>query len=318
VRSPFTFALSILAFARWPLRTKPPITPKFQPFNRANVYIFGELTVEFRKIKSPAPRQRQLIHGERFHLNGKNLIFAYMGGQDDLLAKLRETLEQQGIDSFHILEDLVPVEVQMEYFRYFERLRRENEPFMRDEEVSLLFSPDASVERKKRSLTLLASIPDVSAYRSIETYHSSPLEPELAHWSSMALVSSRIILSSYLSGQQQVYISSGLGGHGKKLRFFAVLTTTERQPFTDLQREIVNREFTFQLEQADVVIEKFETKENYFTIQMLFAFDKDAKSILDAAVNECNQYGNFLDTKYLFTNVKVLNDREIESLLAKR
>lgn len=241
-----------------------------------------------------------------------------MGGQDDLLAKLRETLEQQGIDSFHILEDLVPVEVQMEYFRYFERLRRENEPFMRDEEVSLLFSPDATIERKKRSLTLLASIPDVSAYRSIETYHSSPLEPELTHWSSMALVSSRIILSSYLSGQQQVYISSGLGGHGKKLRFFAVFTTTERQPFTDLQREIVTREFSFQLEQADVVIEKFETKENYFTIQLLFTFDKDAKSILDAAVHECNQYGNFLDTKYLFTNVKVLNDREIESLLAKR
>jgi hypothetical protein len=67
-----------------------------------------------------------------------------------------------------------------------------------------------------------------------------------------------------------------------------------------------------------VVIEKFVTKENYFTIQLLFTFDKDAKSILDAAVHECNQYGNFLDTKYLFTNVKVLNDREIESLLAKR
>ena len=223
-------------------------------------------------------------------MNGKNLIFAYMGGQDDLLAKLRETLEQQGIDSFHILEDLVPVEVQMEYFRYFERLRRENEPFMRDEEVSCS-SPRCERGAQKRSLTLLASIPDVSAYRSIETYHSSPLEPELAHWSSMALVSSRIILSSYLSGQQQVYISSGLGGHGKKLRFFAVLTTTERQPFTDLQREIVNREFTFQLEQADVVIEKFETKENYFTIQMLFAFDKDAKSILDAAVNDATSTG---------------------------
>ena len=241
-----------------------------------------------------------------------------MNGHDDLLAKLRQTLEEQGIDSFHILEDLVPIEEQMEYFRYFERLRGENNPFVRDEEVAVLFSPDAPVSRKKRSLILLASIPDVGAYRSIETYHSSPLEPELTHWSSMALVSSRIVLSSDLSGQQQVYISSGLGGQDKKLRFFSLFTTADRQPFTDLQKEIVEREFRFQLEKADVIIEKLEIKANYFTIQMLFDFDKDAKTCLDAAVQECNQYGNFLDTKFLFTNVKVLSENEINNLLERK
>lgn len=241
-----------------------------------------------------------------------------MNGHDDLLAKLRQTLEEQGIDSFHILEDLVPIEEQMEYFRYFERLRGENNPFVRDEDVAVLFSPDAPVSRKKRSLILLASIPDVGAYRSIETYHSSPLEPELTHWSSMALVSSRIVLSSDLSGQQQVYISSGLGGQDKKLRFFSLFTTADRQPFTDLQKEIVEREFRFQLEKADVIIEKLEIKANYFTIQILFAFDKDAKTCLDAAVQECNQYGNFLDTKFLFTNVKVLSENEINNLLERK
>lgn len=227
-------------------------------------------------------------------------------------------MEEQGIDSFHILEDLVPIEEQMEYFRYFDRIRRENRAFVRDEEVALLFSPEEPVERKKRSLILLASIPDVGAYRSIETYHSSPLEPELSRWASMALVSSRIVLSSDLSGQQQIYISSGLGGQDKKLRFFSLFTTIDRQPLTDLQKEIVTREFTFQLEKADVIIEKFEIKANYFTIQILFAFDSDARSCLDAAVNECNQYGNFLDKKFLFTNVKVLSEAEINNLLEKK
>ena len=241
-----------------------------------------------------------------------------MSKNDDMFAKLRQTLEEQGIDSFHILEDLVPIEEQMEYFRYFERLRSENLPFTRDEEVALLFSPDASVSRKKRSLTLLASIPDVGAYRSIETYHSSPLEPELTHWSSMALVSSRIVLSSDLSGQQQVYISSGLGGQDKKLRFFSLLTTVDRSPLTDLQKEIVEREFTFQLEKSNVIIEKFEIKDNYFTIQMLFSFDTNAKTCLNEAVRECNQYGNFLDSRFLFTNVKVLSEKEIEILLQKK
>ena len=241
-----------------------------------------------------------------------------MSNHNDLLAKLRQTLNEQGIDSFHILEELGPIEEQMEFFRYFDRLKRENSPFVRDEEVSLLFSPDESVERKKRSLTLLASIPDVGAYRSIETYHSSPLEPELEHWSSMALVSSRIVLSSDLSGHQQIYISSGLGGRDKKLRFFALFTSGDRQQFTDLQKEMVEHEFTFQLQKAEVVIEKFEIRENYFTMLMLFPFDKDVKSSLNAAVTECNQYGNFLDTKFLFTNVKVLSEKEIKGLLEKK
>lgn len=238
-----------------------------------------------------------------------------MSGQDDLLARLRQTLREQGIDSFHILEDLVSIEEQMGYFRYFEKLRKENPPFVRDEEVGILFSPDESLERKKRSLTLLASIPDVGAYRSIETYHSSPLEPELLNWSSMALVSSRIVLSSDLSGQQQIYISSGLGGHDRKLRFFALFATKDRAKFTDLQREIIDREFRFQLQKVDVEIESFDIKENYFTILMLFAFDSDIKSKLSAAVDECNQYGDFLDARYLFTNVKVLTEKEIEILL---
>jgi hypothetical protein len=240
-----------------------------------------------------------------------------MSGHDDLLAKLRQTLDEQGIDSFHILEDLVPIEEQMEYFRYFDKLRRENKTFDRDEEVSILFSPIETVARKKRSLTLLASIPDVGAYRSIETYHSKPMDPDLTHWSSMALVSSRIVLSSDLSGQQQIYISSGLGGQDKKLRFFSLFTTSNRQDLTDLQKEIVEREFTFQIKKAEVEIEKFEIKENYFTILILFPFDKDVKSSLNAAVAECNQYGDFLDTKFLFTNVKILSESEIEKLLKK-
>ncbi len=240
-----------------------------------------------------------------------------MSEHDDLLAKLRQTLDEHGIDSFHILEDLVPIEEQMKFFRYFDKLRRDNVTFDRDEEISILFSTEETVARKKKSLTLLASIPDVVAYRSIETYHNNPIETDLTHWSSLALVSSRIILSSDLSGQQQIYISSGLGGQDKKLRFFSLFTTNNRQPFTDLQKEIVEREFTFQIKKAEVEIEKFDIKDNYFTILMLFPIDIDAKLSLNAAVAECNQYGDFLDTKFLFTNVKILSESEIGKMLKK-
>ncbi len=238
-----------------------------------------------------------------------------MKNWNNILNKLRANINKQGIDTFHVLEDLVPIEEQMEYFKYFDELKVRNTRFVRDTEIEMLFSPDVSIERKKECLTVLSSIPDVKAYRAIETYQSSPLEPELKNWSSIALLGSRIGLDTELSGKRQIYISSGLGGHDKKLRFFTLFITSSLENLTDLQKQIVEREFRFQLEGAKVDIETFEIEKNYFTILFLFPFKTDVRAVLQSAVEECNQYGNFLDEKFLFTNVKVFNDEEIQTLL---
>ena len=99
------------------------------------------------------------------------------------------------------------------------------------------------------------------------------------------------------------------------MRFFTLFITREHENFTEVQKELVEREFKFQLEGADVEIETFEIKNNYFTILFLFPFKTDVRAILQSAIEECNQYGNFLDDKFLFTNVKVFSDIEIQKLL---
>ena len=238
-----------------------------------------------------------------------------MKNWNNILDKLRAIINKQGIDSFHVLEELIPIEEQMEFFKYFDDLNARKVRFVRDSEIEMLFSPDVSVERKKECLTLLSSIPDVKAYRAIETYQSSPLEPELKNWASIALLGSRIGLDTELSGKPQIYISSGLGGHNKKLRFFTLFISSSLENFTDLQKQIVEREFKFQLEGADVVIESFDIEANYFSILFLFPFKTDVRAILQSAIEECNQYGDFLDSKFLFTNVKVFSDKEIQKLL---
>lgn len=238
-----------------------------------------------------------------------------MKNWNHILNKLRSTINEQGIDSFHVLEDLIPIEEQMEFFKFFDDLKDRETKFVRDSEIEMLFSPDISLERKKESMVLLSSIPDVKAYRALETYQSSPLEPELKNWSSIALLGSRIGLDSDLSGKQQIYISSGLGGHEKKLRFFTLFITHSKKHFTELQKQIVEREFRFQLENADVDIEEFKIEENYFTILFVFPFKTDVRAILQSAIEECNQYGNFLDNKFLFTNIKVFTNEEIQKLL---
>lgn len=240
-----------------------------------------------------------------------------MKNWDHILDKLRATINNQGIDTFHVLEELVPIEEQTEFFRYFDELNAKKTRFVPDSEIEMLFSPSVSVERKKECMALLSSIPDVKAYRALETYQKKPLEPELKNWSSIALLGSRIGLDSDLSGKPQVYISSGLGGHDKKLRFYSLFISKTREDFTDLQKEIVEREFRFQLENAMVDVEALEIKNNYFTILLLFPFKTDVRAILQSAIEECNQYGNFLDTRFLFTNIKVFSEDEIQEEIGK-
>lgn len=241
-----------------------------------------------------------------------------MKNWNHILDKLRTTINNQGIDSFHVLEESVPIEEQMEYFKYYDDLIDRGVRFVPDSEIEMLFSPDVSIERKKECIALLSSIPDVVAYRSLESYHSNPMEPELKNWSSIALLGSRIMLDSDLSGRQQIYISSGLGGHEKKLRFFSVFISPTRADFTDLQKQIVEREFRFQLENEDVDIESFQIANNYFTILLLFPFKTDVRAILQSSIEECNQYGSFLDNKFLFTNVKVFTEAEIQQFLTTK
>lgn len=238
-----------------------------------------------------------------------------MKNWNHILDKLRATINNLGIDSFHVLEELVPIEEQMDFFKYFDDLKDRKVRFERDTEIEMLFSSDVSIERKKESLAVLSSIPDVKAYRAIETYHSNPLEPELRNWSAIALLGSRIGLDSEFSGKPQIYISSGLGGHDKKLRFFTLFITNSQENLTEVQKKLVEEEFRFQLENANVEIEAFEIKDNYFTLLFLFPFKTDVRAILQSAIEECNKYGNFLDTKFIFTNVKMFSDEEIQKLL---
>ena len=50
-----------------------------------------------------------------------------MKEEGDVFKKFREFLQQDG-GHFHILEQRVPVELQMEYFKYSENVRKENRP----------------------------------------------------------------------------------------------------------------------------------------------------------------------------------------------
>ena len=222
--------------------------------------------------------------------------------------------------NMHLLDEIVPVEEQIRYFKYSKYIQAEKNKAEADKEelICKLFATNIDVEDKRHFLTQLAAITDVAAYRAIETYHKNPLEKELAHWSALALIESRILLNTELSGEKQFFVSTGLGGKNGKLRYFSVVATESREDFNDFQRETILRELQFAFEQNKIEVESIDIKGNYLKLFVLCGLDHDPRSSIDDAIKEANLLGNFIDQKYLLTNIKLLDDKEIVDLLQRK
>lgn len=220
-------------------------------------------------------------------------------------------------NNLHILEQIIPMEEQMKYFEYSKHIRNEYDHVNRDYLIARLFSPNSNIEDRQFCLVLLASLIDIAAYRSIETFHSSPLDEGLKNWAALALIESRLLIDSDLSGEQQYLVSTGLGGSNNLLRFFSIIPSKDRSDFSTFQKDIIEREFNFALKQANVIIEEFEIKENYTRLQVLSDIKHSLRDMLLIIVKECNDLGDFLDEKFMLTNLRTFEDTEIKKLLHK-
>ena len=230
-----------------------------------------------------------------------------------------QRLLQETNGELRILEHQVPVEMQMEYFKYANRLRKVALPMEENEfeyYATDLYSSDSSLERKKQLLSTLAISKQPKAYRILEKYVQTT-DTELKDWAAMALMESRIALESELSGERQIFISSGLGGKGNKLRFYILLLSASGNPFLDYQQQVIEREFNYMLLQQDSEIEHLTVKDNYAELIVLTPIQLDIVHMIENIVTECNQYGDFISNTIALTNVKRLSEDEIAQIIQR-
>jgi hypothetical protein len=236
--------------------------------------------------------------------------------QKDVFNQFQKFLKETEGD-LHILEQRVPVDVQMEYFKFSNQLRKspshpEEEDF--EKFISGLEDRSATKEHKQLILSTLAISKQAKAYRILEQF-AGETDGELADWAYMALMESRITLETDLSDEKQIYISTGLGGAGKRLRFFVLLIASSGSSFADYQRQVIEREFTYALAKENCKIERLTIKDKHVELLLLIPIQTDIKNTLEAIINECNQYGNFLSESITVTNVKELNEEEIAKII---
>lgn len=234
--------------------------------------------------------------------------------ENNNLKKIQEAIDSLP-DNFSILEEQIDVELQMRYFDYTKDKRNNQkiEDFTAAEQQ--LIDPKENAEQKKQLLVQLAGHDQVEAFRIIERFQKKA-KGKLRKWAVLALQESRMILQSSLLGEQQVFISTGLGGKGRNIRYFIALMKKDTQtPFSETQAKIIETEFRFFLNKSDGELEQIRFEGEFALGSFLFPLKKNLQDIFRSFIDECNQYGNFLYEDVIITNVKILSIEEVRKFL---
>ena len=220
-------------------------------------------------------------------------------------------------DNFTLMEEPVDVVVQMNYFETSGRTRitevNEKDLLARRDE---LFDPGLSVEDKKILLVQMAGIPNPEIYRVLESYAKNP-DDKLIEWSKLALQENRLLLESHLLDSRQVYISTGLGGKGNKLRYFVVLINKNSADLQPFQQKVVQDEMAYALQRHNSELEKLNFMHHYTTMRVVVPISSDLTKVFREGIEECNQFGDFLSSDFIVTNMKELSEEEILEALSE-
>ena len=232
---------------------------------------------------------------------------------DSILQKIRDLLGNSSA-SFSIFEHQVDLSVQMEYFEF-----SKDQQSVDDVEALLgmepnLYSSDIELSIKKSHLVSLASIDRPEAYRILERFSDkAPDEPK--DWAIMALQESRMLLETKLLDEQQVFISTGMGGKTGRLRYFVVVFPISENGFSQTQEKLIESEFTFCLKRFHAEVEEFSFDNKYASMVVLVPLSVQVKKPFQLAIDECNSLGDFIQQGFLITNVKVLSEEEIDEII---
>lgn len=234
---------------------------------------------------------------------------------DNNLKRIQEAINSLP-DNFSILEEQIDVELQTEYFDTARSLRVEETPEnLIKTALHILEDKKTELELKKEILVKLAGLDRVEAFRIIEAFHKKADE-ELRSWSVLALQESRMLLQSSLLEEQQVFISTGLGGKNQKIRYFvSVMKHDIDSEFSKAQQKIIESELAFFLKENEGELEEVRFETGFALCLFLFPLKQSLQQVLSSFIRECNQYGDFLKDDIIITNVKALSAEEIRTFL---
>ncbi len=237
-----------------------------------------------------------------------------MASGDNILEKIQELFGEFG-GTLNILEEQIDIDIQTEYFEYSQNFDKDFNPDDVIKNKENIFRKHTSIEEKKNMLVQLASIDSVEAFRTIERYIKDPNQ-KLHDWAKLALQESKLLLESKFLDENQVLITTGLGGKGLKLRYFIALLAKNSMPLSKLHQKVIKSELEYSFKNCHAEIEKISFDEDLCLILSIIPIQFSIQKLFDHIIDECNQFGDFLYKNYLITNVKILTIDEIREFIS--
>ena len=220
-------------------------------------------------------------------------------------------------DTFQIMETGVDIQTQKEYLDYSESFDRGE---LTDEQTSHLGSilrlPRIPMADKKKTLTLLAHLGTISAYRQIENYYESG-DPEVKPWAALALQECRMFLESTLLDMSTGFIASGLGGLKDKMRFYSLLLPMTDMRFSAAQHEIMRTELECVAKDLNCNVENLFPADTFLGLTALVSNDVAVGTFIETAIQQSNASDNFVFEHYYVTNQNIPDEAEIKDIIGK-
>ena len=229
---------------------------------------------------------------------------------ENLQKKIDDLIKKGGTQDFKVIEFGIDFDVVREYWQKITKIK---EPLLPESlaEISeqILTLPE---EEQKDVLAQLGKSSTIASYRTIERYMDEASDKTLKKWAVVALQHCRIHLENDLLDEPIGFIATGLGGKGKKIRYYFVLFSKETLKEVMLNEIAANyREIA---KKYDAEIESVEQIGNQISIGLLCPMKVQLSEIVEKGI----EFYPFLEEHYIATNMQKPDELLIQKWLREK
>lgn len=215
-----------------------------------------------------------------------------------------------------IMEREVGLDTQMAYMRMSKEVKSNLNP---DKVIAgrfELWDENASGRSKRKRLASLASLGSPDAIRTLQKYYETP-DRDLEEWTYLALQECKLVFQATMLDHPPMFISTGLGGSGQKLRFFGAFFSQDGKSFEKTRQRVISGEVEYMFEKFEGKLEFIACSGRFVTFWGLVPIDVSLNEKVKAAIDEANFLGAGLRKDFVLTNVKKLTYHELGEVLTK-
>ncbi len=215
-----------------------------------------------------------------------------------------------------IMEREVGLDTQMAYMRMAKEVKSNLRPDVVMAGKYELWDDSSSRQSKRKKLASIASLGSPDAIRTLQSYQEAP-DRGLEDWTYLALQECKLVFQASMLDHPPMFISTGLGGRGQKLRFFGAFFSQDGLPFDKNRQKVISGEVEYMFRKFSGKLEFIAFSGQFVTFWGLVPIDVSLNEKVQAAIEESNLLGAGLRKDFVLTNVKKLTFNELGDILTK-